>query len=83
MLLAEETSYAHQKNSGENKRLNPSKKSKVTCQVAQLWDQHGWARRSRSGSTDPLWMGDQQRLVHVGDVQVILLRKQDVNKSHL
>lgn len=51
----------------------------VTCEVAQLWNEHGRAGRRLTRRTTLLHMAYKQHLVPVSDVQVILLGKQNMN----
>lgn len=44
-----------------------------TCQVAELRNEHGGAGQCAPGTSPPLGLADQDRLLQVGDLLVILL----------
>lgn len=52
---------------------------KQTCQIAELWDEQGWARCRCSSRTLLLRVTDQEPLIFISDVQVVLLSTHMVN----
>lgn len=54
--------------------ISNTRNNTETCEVAELWDEHGRARGRTSSWAHPLHVADEQHLVPIRDVQAILLK---------